>query len=332
MRKTKVTILTGYLGSGKTTILNALLQQEAGRGSAVIVNEFGAVSIDAQLVVGVDEDVLEINNGCICCTVRTDLVTTIARLLTGSREITRIIVETTGLADPAPIIQSFVLDDSLRATTQLDAVVTVVDARHNAHWLRLGYLDEADGRENTAKEQIAFADVILLNKCDLVEAPDVDGCEGELRALNPLAKIVRVANGNIDAAYVLEIGAFDLGNALRLEPELLEDAEHLHDQSITSVVVEPDAPLDEERFFRWLNRYVQAKGDDNLRIKGIVAIAGQPRRYAFHGVHMTLDGRPSRPWRPGEPKRGTIVFIGRHLDKEALQTDIRDCLAEPALA
>lgn len=332
MGKTKVTILTGFLGAGKTTLLNHLLTQDLARGSAVIVNEFGAVSIDAQLVVGVDEEVLEINNGCICCTVRGDLVRTITALLSREQPIRRILIETTGLADPAPIIQSFILDETLRNATELDALVTVVDARHNAGWLAMGARDEQSGGENVPAEQIAFADLLLLNKCDLVDDAELAVCESELRRINPLARIRRMRDGAAPAAEVLDIGAFDLRNALRLEPELLSDLTHEHAEDITSVVVRPPADLDRDRFFPWLNRFVQAHGRDVLRLKGIVALAGDRRRYVFHGVHMTLDGRPGRPWQPHEPRAGEIVFIGRNLDRQALETGLDACVAEPALA
>jgi G3E family GTPase len=326
-----VTVLTGFLGAGKTTLLNHLLSQHQARNSAVIVNEFGEISIDAQLVVGVDEEVLEINNGCICCTVRADLVTTIERLLSRPQPIRRILIETTGLADPAPIIQSFILDERLRTATELDALVTVVDARHNATWLAMGADDEQQGRENTAREQIAFADLLLLNKTDLVDEAGLHACEAELRRINPLARIARMRDGVVPADAVLDLRAFDLRNALRLEPALLSDLSHEHADDIGSVVVRPTGELDPDRFFRWLNRFVQARGSDVLRLKGIVALVGERRRYVFHGVHMTLDGRPGRPWQADEARRGEIVFIGRRLDRESLLMQVEACIADPAL-
>lgn len=325
--KVPVTVLTGFLGSGKTTLLNRLLAQEGAEGTAVIVNEFGEVGIDGQLVVGVDEDVVEINNGCICCTVRSDLVTTIERLLARPRLVRRILIETTGLADPAPVIQSFILDGRLRAETELDALVTVVDARHNPLWLALGEEAEAAGGENVAREQIAFADLLILNKTDLVDEDTLRGCETELRRLNPLARIRRAENAAVPAAEVLGIRAFDLKNALGIEPELLSDLEHEHDDRIGSVAVRVETDFDATLFFPWLNRFVQAKGSDIFRIKGIVPVRGEARRYVFHGVHMSLDGRPGRPWRPDERRRGEIVFIGRNLDRSAIEADLRACFA-----
>lgn len=329
--KVPVTVLTGFLGSGKTTLLNQLLAQGEAEGTAVIVNEFGEVGIDGQLVVGVDEDVIELNNGCICCTVRADLVTTIGRLLERPKPVSRILIETTGLADPAPVIQSFMLDEHLRARTELDALVTVVDARHNPLWLAMGEETEAAGGENVAREQIAFADLLLLNKTDLVDEAALEDCESELRRINPLARIRRMRDGAVPAAEVLGIGAFDLKNALAIEPELLSDVDHEHDDAIASVAMRPEGDLDPTTFFKWLNGFVQAKGADILRIKGIVAFVGEARRYVFHGVHMTLDGRPGRPWRPGESRRGEIVFIGRNLDAQEIERGIaRSRAAEAA--
>ncbi|MFB0493600.1 G3E family GTPase [Methylobacterium sp. OAE515] len=325
-----VTVLTGFLGSGKTTLLNQLLARGEAEGTAVIVNEFGEVGIDGQLVVGVDEDVIELNNGCICCTVRADLVTTIGRLLARPKPVRRILIETTGFADPAPIIQSFMLDEHLRARTELDALVTVVDARHNPLWLSMGEEVEAAGGENVAREQIAFADLLLLNKTDLVDEAALDACETELRRINPLAHIRRMRDGSVPANEVLGIGAFDLKNALAIEPELLSEVEHEHDETIASVSLRPEGDLDPRTFFRWLNRFVQAKGPDILRVKGIVALVGEARRYVFHGVHMTLDGRPGKPWRPGEPRRGDVVFIGRNLDAREIAAGLAQCRAAQA--
>ena len=330
--KVPVTVLTGFLGSGKTTLLNHLLAQEGAEGTAVIVNEFGAVGIDGHLVVGVDEDVIEINNGCICCTVRADLVSTIERLLARPQQVRRILIETTGLADPAPVIQSFILDERLRESTELDALVTVVDALHNPIWLAMGEEAEAAGGETIAGEQIAFADLLILNKTDLVDGETLALRESDLRRLNPLARILRVRDGTVPAEEVLGIRAFDLKNALAIEPELLSDLEHEHDDAITSVALTVEDDLDPAIFFKWLNGFVQAKGSDIFRIKGIVSMQGEARRYVFHGVHMTLDGRPGRPWRQGEMRRGEIVFIGRNLDRGALETEVRACIARRAAA
>jgi G3E family GTPase len=324
--KVPVTVITGALGSGKTTLLNHLLSRGLPEATAVIVNEFGPISVDAQLVEGVDEEILEINNGCICCTVRNDLVTTISRLLDGSRPIERILIETTGLADPAPVIQSFVLDPMLSSRTTLDGIVTVVDVRHNALWL--GQQGET---ENPVREQIAFADVLLLNKCDLVDEEDLLDCRRTVHLLNPLARVHAIEHGRVDPALVLGIGAFDLRHALALEPRLLEDLDHAHAEDIQGLVVRPASDLDAEPFFGWLNRFVRERGQDLLRMKGIVALRGDARRYVFHAVHMTLDGRPGRPW-AADARQGEIVLIGRRLDLAAIQADVDSCVVDPVPA
>src|ERR1700733_1532628 len=203
--KVPITVLTGFLGAGKTTVLNQLLSSEMMAGTAVIVNEFGAISIDAELIVGVDEDVLQINNGCICCTVRSDLVSTISDLLARRPDIRRILIETTGLADPAPVIQSFIIDETLSASTQLDAVVTVVDPAHIERWLA-----DASSDENVAAEQIAFADVVLISKVDLVGETELAKCRASIHAINPMAKIAQAANGVVDPLSIVDIKAFDL--------------------------------------------------------------------------------------------------------------------------
>lgn len=315
--KIPVTILTGFLGSGKTTLLNQLLSSESMAGTAVIVNEFGAISIDAELVVGVDEDVLQINNGCICCTVRSDLVTTISALLQRTTPIRRIVIETTGLADPAPIVQSFILEELLAAHTRLDAIITLVDVCNIKRWLA-----DKHGDENVAAEQIAFADVAVVTKTDLVEPDEIAICEATIRASNPLVRIVHAVNGTVAIDSIINIGAFDLQNALSIEPMLLSDLTHEHDLGIVSVEVVHAAPLDGPRFFQWLNAFVQRNKESILRIKGVVSLAGEARRWVFHGVHMTIEGRPGRGWKAGESRSSSIVFIGRGLDGAGIRSDV----------
>lgn len=315
--KIPVTVLTGYLGAGKTSLLNRLLSEDHQLRVAVIVNEFGELGIDNQLVVGADEEIFEMNNGCICCTVRGDLIRIIGMLIERRDEFDQIVIETTGLADPGPVIQSFFVDDMVAASTALDAVVTVVDSRHiTEHW---------DSSE--ALEQLAFADVVLLNKTDLVSAQEIASLENRVRALNALARIHQTLHCDIPLDAVLGIGAFDLKNALAIEPDFLEEDAHEHDASVSSVAIEAQGSIDSTRFNKWLNDLVQAQGTNIFRLKGILDMDEEARRFVVQGVHMTLDGRPGKPWKPGEQRGSQMVFIGRDLDESTLRDGFRACLA-----
>lgn len=317
MKLIPATIITGFLGAGKTTLLNRILTERHVERIAVIVNEFGEVGIDGQLVVDAKESVVELNNGCICCTVREDLIEAVDRIIASGRPIDRFVIETTGLADPAPIIQSFMLDEVIRATLRLDAIVTVVDAEHVA--------DELEYEE--AREQIAFADILLLNKADRVPAM-VPVIQRELRLLNPFARIHVTERCAIPLDDVLGINAFDLKDVLSVDPNILADITHEHDADITSAAIRMAGAVDDNALNAWLNRLVQEKGKDLLRYKGIVHLIDEPRRFVFHGVHMTYEGAPGKPWRRDELPINEIVFIGRQLDGAALTRDFEACLVE----
>ncbi len=328
-----VTVLTGYLGAGKTTLLNRILSEQHGKRYAVIVNEFGEIGIDNDLIVESDEEIYEMNNGCICCTVRGDLVRAVEGLIKRPGVFDGILVETTGLADPAPVAQTFFMDEDVRARAKLDAVVTVADAKH-----LLQRLDDAP----EAEEQIAFADVVILNKTDLVSKEELAEVERAIRAINPHATIHRTERCAIPLERVLDRGAFDLDRILSLDPEFLEadhdhdhhdhdhdghdghdhdhghHHHHRHDDAVTSISLQA-ADLDPEKFFPWINRVTQEQGPNILRMKGILAFKADTDRYVVQGVHMIVEGDHQRPWKPGEPRWSRLVFIGRHLDEDALR-------------
>ena len=317
-----VTVLTGYLGAGKTTLLNRILSEDHGRRYAVIVNEFGEIGIDADLVLNSDEELFEMNNGCICCTVRGDLIRTLHGLLARRGDFDAIVVETTGLADPGPVAQTFFMDRTLQSKAFLDSVTVLVDARHVAPRL-------ADSRE--AAEQIAFADVIILNKTDLVGEEGLAGIEARLRGLNPLAPIHRAERADVALDKVLGRGGFDLDRITVLEPEHVhgEHCGHDHDSDIGSVSLTSHKPLDGDRVSEWLNGVLAEQGQDILRAKGIIDVAGDDRRLVFQAVHMMLDGDFQRAWVPGEQRRSVLVFIGRNLSADALRAGFDACIAEP---
>ncbi|AMM83664.1 GTP-binding protein [Martelella sp. AD-3] len=339
-----VTVLTGYLGSGKTTLLNRILSENHGKQYAVIVNEFGEIGIDNDLIVESDEEIYEMNNGCVCCTVRGDLIRVVEGLMRRPR-FDGIIVETTGLADPVPVAQTFFMDDDVRAKTALDAVITLVDAKHLP--LRL-----KDSRE--AEDQIAFADIVLLNKTDLVSAEELADVEGLVRAINPAARIFRTERSGIELERILNQNAFDLKHVLEDDPHFLDhdhddhvcgpdcdhdhhhhdhdhDHEHHHhglsdhhDVTVQSVSLR-GGELDPNRFFPWIQSVTQNQGPNILRLKGILAFNKDDDRYVVQGVHMIIEGDHQRPWKDGEARESRLVFIGRDLDREKLEKSFRAC-------
>ena len=341
--KTPVTVLTGYLGAGKTTLLNRILTEDHGKRYAVIVNEFGEVGIDNELIVGADEEVFEMNNGCVCCTVRGDLIRVLSGLMKRKGKFDAIIVETTGLADPGPVAQTFFVDDDVSAKARLDSVTTVVDAKHLP--LRL-----ADSRE--AAEQIAFADQIVLNKTDLVSESELAAVEAGIRKLNPLAPIHRAQRSNVPLEAILGRGGFDLARITELEPEFLNPAhgepghvhdehcdhdhdhhhghehhDHIHDAGVRGISLTTDKPLNGTKVTRWLNDLLQLQGPDILRAKGILNVEGEDRRLVFQAVHMILEGDFQRDWREGEARSSKMVFIGRNLNEAQLRAGFEACVA-----
>lgn len=347
-----VTVLTGYLGAGKTTLLNRILTENHGTRYAVIVNEFGEIGIDNDLLVESDEEVYEMNNGCICCTVRGDLIRTVENLMKRKGAFDAIIVETTGVADPAPVAQTFFMDDDVRAAAELDAVVAVVDARHVLE--RLKDTDEAE-------DQIAFADVILLNKTDLVKDEELQAVEAAVRKINPYAKLHKTERCSVGLDAVLNRGAFDLDRILELEPDFLKagDGHHHHDHecgpdcdhdhhhhdhqcgpdcdhehphhhedthSVKSISFKT-GELDPQTFLRWIGEVTQLEGPKILRLKGILAFKDDPQRYVVQGIHMIIEGNHQREWRSGESRESRLVFIGRDLDEKALEESFMACKA-----
>jgi G3E family GTPase len=313
-----VTVLTGYLGAGKTTLLNRILSEQHGKKYAVIVNEFGELGVDNDLVVNADEEVFEMNNGCICCTVRGDLIRIIEGLMKRKDKFDGILVETTGLADPGPVAQTFFTDDDVKAKTRLDAIVTVIDAKHF-----FGQLEQG----SEAEQQVAFADVILLNKTDLVSAEDLKKVEDRIRGINRYARIFHTQKSQIELDAILDKGAFDLGRILEFEPDFLHSGhDHHHEDEVRSLSITADRPVDPDKFQKWMGALLQIKGADIFRSKGILAIDGAPRRYVYQGVHMMMDSAWGTQWKDGEKRSSKLVFIGRNLDGDNLQRGFEECL------
>ena len=355
-----VTVLTGFLGAGKTTLLNHILTANHGKRIAVIENEFGEIGIDQELVIHADEEIFEMNNGCICCTVRGDLIRILGNLLKRRDKFDYILIETTGMADPGPVAQTFFADDELQTRTALDGIVALVDAKHVAlHW---------DSRE--VQEQIAFADVVLLNKVDLVSAAELDALEAKIRRMNTTATIHRTENSVIDMNAVLNVKGFDLDRIVQMEPDFLpkpkalslgvvehdehcldddcghpehghhhnsdhaedgndhhEAHDHVHDETVSSVGIVEAGPLNPKKLNEWISTLLREKGQDIFRMKGVLNIAGDAKRFVFQGVHMQFDGRPHTPWKEGETRASKLVFIGRDLNRAELTEGFRSCLA-----
>jgi G3E family GTPase len=317
MDQVPVTVLTGYLGAGKTTLLNRVLTEQHGKNYAIIVNEFGELGIDNELVVNAEEEVFEMNNGCICCTVRGDLIRIIGNLMKRKGRFDAILIETTGLADPAPVAQTFFVDDDVRRRAKLDSIVTVVDAKNFLQRLE-------DSHE--AAEQVAFADIVLLNKIDLVSPDEAARVEARIRAINPMARLHKTNHCAMPVAELLDRGAFDLNRILEIEPNFLGEDDHEHDDAITSVSLRATRPLDPEKFNAWISELLRVSGVDILRCKGILNLKNSPDRFVFQGVHMLMEGRAGKPWQDNETRESKFVLIGRKLGEAKLRAGFEACL------
>lgn len=309
-------------------MLNHILTEKHGLKIAVIENEFGEVGVDDALLknrkkLAGDEEVVEMNNGCICCTVRGDLIKFLTKL--AKRPLDLVIIETTGLADPAPVAQTFFVDDDVRASFKLDSILTVVDCKHIMQHLNE---EKPDGVENESVEQVAFADIILLNKTDLVEEEEKQTIRKKLLSINTGVKIFETQQSVIDPNLILNQNSFELDRILEMEPDFLKDQEHEHDQSVSSVGFVFDYDLELEKLQKLIGRLLEESGTDLYRYKGVLPIAGIDKRFVFQGVHMLFGGQFGQPW--GNDKReGRFIFIGKNLDKQKLIKDFEDCKALP---
>ncbi len=320
------TILTGFLGSGKTTLLNRILHERHGEKIAVIENEFGQEGIDNDILVqDKDEQIIEMNNGCICCTVRGDLVRILAELAAkrrkGELKFDRVIIETTGLAEPGPVAQTFFMDETIHNQFVLDAVITVVDAKHAPQQL-------TDNSE--ARAQIGFADRLLLSKTDLVSAEETTQLMARLRKMNPRATFQRVNFGETPLKEILDIRGFNLNSILNIEPDFLTEDNHTHADDVQSFVWKDARALDMEKIEAFLSLLIQTYGVDMLRYKGVLNIAGQHNRMIFQGVHMLMGGSPGKAWLAGETRESKMVFIGRNLPKKIFIEGLAYCVADDA--
>ena len=317
-----VTILTGFLGSGKTTLLNRILKEDHGHRIAVIENEFGEIGVDNEIIETGDEQIVEMNNGCICCTVRGDLIRILGTLKEkrdgGALKFDRVVIETTGMADPGPVAQTFFTDEEIGNYYLLDSILTVVDAKHAPR-----QLDEF----HEAHEQVGFADRFLMSKTDLVTEDDVKALVERLRHMNPRAPVKKVHFGEAPIEEILDIRGFNLNAILELDPEFLVDAHHDHHDQVASFVFRSEKPFDGDKLENFLSGMIQVYGPDLLRYKGVLWMKGKANRVVFQGVHMMMGGDMGKPWAKGEKKSSILVFIGKNLPKDLFLAGLEQCLA-----
>jgi G3E family GTPase len=327
-----VTVLTGFLGAGKTTLLNHILTANHGKRIAVIENEFGEVGVDQDLVIGAEEEIFEMNNGCICCTVRGDLIRILGNLMKRKDRFDYVLIETTGLADPGPVVQTFFFDDEIKEKVRLDGVITVVDCKHVAlHW-----------GDREVKEQIAFADVVLLNKTDLVPPAEAELLERRVKGMNATTRVIRTQRAITEVANLLDIQGFNLSRIEQIDPKAVEEEhhghdcepdcdhpdhhhEHKHDERITSIGIELEGDLKANKLNEWFADLMATRGPDLYRFKGVLSLQGDPNRFVFQGVHMTLDATPGTEW--GTTRRvNKLIFIGKDLERSAIEAGFHKCL------
>mmetsp|Transcript_2728 Transcript_2728/g.8797 ORF Transcript_2728/g.8797 Transcript_2728/m.8797 type:complete len:421 (+) Transcript_2728:99-1361(+) len=325
-----VTILTGFLGSGKTTLLNHILSSpDHGMRFAIVENEFGEVGVDEKVIKETSEEqLIEVMNGCICCTVRGDLSAALKRLRTKTSGFDGVIIETTGLADPAPVAQTFFVDEEIKCSYRLDGIITVVDAKHALEHLRE---EKPEGVENECVEQVAFADRILLNKCDLVSEEELEDVNRAVRGINANADILRTQHSQVEPSKLINIEAFSLDKVLEMDPEFLNtDGDHQHDNTVSSVSVCFEGELNYMQLRMWVRKLITTKANDLFRYKGVLAVAGSRMKYVFQGVHMIFSGalERSHQWKD-DTRECRFVFIGRNLDKAELEKGIMACKVEP---
>jgi len=329
-------VLTGFLGSGKTTLLNHILEANHGRRIAVIENEFGEVGIDDKLVKGGnvadgDETIIEMNNGCICCTIRGDLIDGLRKLIDNSKqkgkELDGVLIETTGLADPAPVAQTFFADEFVNEHIRLDGILTMVDAKHI-----IQHLDDEkpEGVENEAVEQIAFADRILLNKCDLVDSDaELEEIEKRIRAINEKVPIKRTTNSEVEMDYVMGIQGFSLDNVVEMDDAFLDDGhDHMHDERVSSVGIDVPGEVIQQKLNSWISDLLKEKGTDLFRSKGVLAVKGMRQKFVFQAIHMLFANSMEGRWKPDEEKRCKMIFIGKNLNREELESGFMSCMAK----